>query len=161
MLCMHLHCFQHKNSWWSLRTLWVQNSCIMILSYVVQLEKRGQLIKTSTHELLNQQHEIRFTRSIPISASLLFLFRGFKQWNFNLKFHRKASSFMQASTVVYIPFVLCQGPGHSCLPVWYLYLPSLYVLIFHYHKTVLLYYPVSVWILFCIFLIFPVFNIFI
>jgi len=34
----------------------------------VQLENRRQLLKVSTHELLNQQHEIHYIRTIPISA---------------------------------------------------------------------------------------------
>jgi len=66
----------------------------------MQLEKRRHLQKISTYELLNQQHEIHHTRTIPISASFLgFLFRGFKQWNFSLKALIKTGSFMLVSTV--------------------------------------------------------------
>ena len=56
-----------------------QNSFIIIVSYVLQLEKRRQPMKVATHKLLNQQHEIHYIKAIPISASLGFLFKGFKQ----------------------------------------------------------------------------------
>ena len=56
-----------------------RTSCIIILSYVVQLEKRRQPMKVATHKLLNQQYEIHYIKAIPISASLGFLFKGFKQ----------------------------------------------------------------------------------
>ena len=42
-------------------------------------------MKISTHVFLNQQHEDHYKRTIPFSASLGFLFKGFKQWNFSVK----------------------------------------------------------------------------
>ena len=68
-------------------------------AYVVQLEKWRHLMEVSTHEFSNQQHEIHYIRTIPISVSLGFLFRGVKQWNFSLKVLIKTSSFLRMSTV--------------------------------------------------------------
>ena len=70
MLCMHLQCFQPKNS----QRFLSQNSCLIFLSYVVQLEKYKRPIKISTRKLLNHQHEIHYIRTIPISASGVLIF---------------------------------------------------------------------------------------
>ena len=51
----------------------------------MQLEKHRKAMKIFTHGLLHKQHEIHKIRTILISASLGFLFRGFMQWNFSLK----------------------------------------------------------------------------
>jgi len=63
------------------------------------LKSTDSLWKISTYELLNQQHESHYIRTIPISASMGFSFKGFSQWNFSLKVLMKTGSFMQ--------FLLC------------------------------------------------------
>ena len=47
-----------------------------------------------------KQHEIHYTRTIPISASLGFLFRGFKQWNFSINVPIETGSFILVYTVL-------------------------------------------------------------
>ena len=42
---------------------------MIILSYVVQLEKHREPMRIFTHELLIQQQEIQHVRTTPISAS--------------------------------------------------------------------------------------------
>jgi len=83
-----------------------QNSCTIIWSYVVQLEKYKQLKKISSHEILNQQYEFHYIRTTPIAASLGFLFRGFKQWNVSLKVLINTGSFTWIPTVVLFSFAL-------------------------------------------------------
>ena len=59
-------------------------------------------MKISTYELSNQQREIQYIRTIPISASLGLFSRGIKQLNllnFNIKVLAKIGSFALISTV--------------------------------------------------------------
>ena len=56
-------------------------------------------MKISTYELSNQQREIQYIRTIPISASLGLFSRGIKQLNFSIKVLTKIGSFALISAV--------------------------------------------------------------
>ena len=73
----------------------------------MQLEKRRQPMKISTHECLNQQHEIHYIRIIPVSASLGFLIRGFKTEDENLFCAGKTyKRFLSLTTIFNIKYAI-------------------------------------------------------
>ena len=73
---------------------------LKIMQSFVPLKHSEQTVRTVEIQRNSEHMKPIIQESLPVSASAVFLFRGFKRLSFSLKVLTKTYSFMRVSTVV-------------------------------------------------------------